>query len=148
MVLRVVKQEADAKDVTQNVFIKVFQKLDTFNQKSALYTWLHRIATNESLNYLNSRKRKQVENLDNTQTQHLLASLHADGDKIEKILADAIETLPDRQRQVFELRYYDEMMYSEIVETLGGSEGAMKASYHHAVKKIEAFIKKQEFFDQ
>ncbi|SDX66853.1 RNA polymerase sigma factor [Hymenobacter psychrophilus] len=133
----------DADDLTQDVFIKVWNHLEGFRQDASLYTWIYRIATNECLSWLKSKRRKFLLPL-NDITAELGAQLEADeslaGDEIELKLQKAILTLPDKQRLVFNLRYYDEMPYEQMAEVTGTSVGALKASYHHAVKKVEAFV--------
>ncbi len=142
---RFVVDHDDAHDVIQNTFIKIFKHIERFEGKSKLYTWLYRIATNEAITFLNARNRKETETLDNPDTAYLANSLQADvffdGDALQIKLQQALATLPDKQRLVFNMRYYDEMPYEDMSEVLGTSTGALKASYHHAVKKIEAFIK-------
>ncbi|MBX3253106.1 MAG: sigma-70 family RNA polymerase sigma factor [Chitinophagaceae bacterium] len=142
-VRRMVVQHEDANDVLQNIFIKVWNGLENFREDSQLYTWLYRIATNESLTYLEQRKRKSVLSIDNEEnplTNQLKAEKGFDSNKAEWKLQLAIQQLPEKQRLVFNLRYYDEMPYEEMSKILDTSEGALKASYHHAVKKIEDFI--------
>lgn len=140
---RMVVDHDDADDVLQNTFIKVWRNLAKFQGNSKLYTWLYRIATNESLTFLNKRKRKSTTALE-TEDYDLGATLSSDpyfdGDEIQRKLQEAIEVLPAKQKQVFLLRYYDEMKYDEMSEILDTSVGALKASYHHAVKKIEKFL--------
>lgn len=139
---RLVIHHEDANDVLQNVFIKVWNGLDNFREDAQLYTWLYRIATNESLTYIEQQKRKpslSIDNNENTVSQ-LKADKDFDAGKIEWKLQTAIQQLPEKQRIVFNLRYYDEMPYEEMSRVLDTSEGALKASYHHAVKKIEDFI--------
>ena len=134
----------DADDVLQNTFIKVYRGILQFEGKSKLYTWLYRIATNEALTHLQSQKRHASASLDDT--DNLLSNrLHADewfdGDAVQAQLLIAIAQLPDKQKQVFNLRYYDEMPYEEMSQMLNTSVGALKASFHHAAKKIEtAFL--------
>ncbi len=138
---RMVLIHEDADDVLQNVFIKIWNGLEKFQEQSQLHTWLYRIAVNESLTFLNQKKRKQtspLENDINDFSAQLLAEPYFDGDEAEKKLQAAIATLPDKQKTVFLLRYYDELTYEEMSEILGTSVGALKASYHHAVKKIES----------
>lgn len=140
---RMVVQHEDANDVLQNVFIKVWNGLDNFREDSQLYTWLYRVATNESLTFIEQQKRKSALSIDNEENpvaQKLRAEKDFDGTKAEWKLQMAIQELPDKQRLVFNLRYYDEMPYEEMSRILDTSEGALKASYHHAVKKIEDFI--------
>ena len=140
---RMVVVHEDADDVLQNVFIKVWKNLDGFREDSQLYTWLYRIATNETYTFLESRKKRMSTSLDNEEidlVNRIKADEMFDGNKIEWKLELAIQTLPKKQKTVFLLRYYDEMPYEEMSKTLGTSEGALKASYHHAVKKVEEFL--------
>jgi RNA polymerase sigma factor (sigma-70 family) len=143
---RMVIDHDDANDVVQNVFIKVWRGLDGFKGDSKLYTWLYRIATNESLTFLKQKRGGTFVSFDEV-SHHLSGSLEADhyfkGDEIQKKLQQAILTLPDKQRLVFNLKYFDEMKYEEMSQVLETSVGALKASYHHAVKKIEEFITKK-----
>jgi RNA polymerase sigma factor (sigma-70 family) len=145
---RFVIDHDDADDVIQNTFIKIFRNIERFEGKSKLYTWLYRIATNEAITFLNARNRKETDTLDNPDTAYLANALQADvffdGDAIQIKLQQALTTLPDKQRLVFNMRYYDEMPYEDMSEVLGTSTGALKASYHHAVKKIEAFFNNEE----
>ena len=144
-VRRMLYDHDDANDVIQNTFIKVFRNVERFEGKSKLYTWLYRIATNEAITFINSRQRKNTDTIDNPENAHLANRLRADtffdGDEVQIRLQQAIAILPDKQRTVFNLRYYDEMPYEEMSEVLGTSVGALKASYHHAVKKVEGFFK-------
>ena len=140
---RMVVEHEDANDVLQNMFIKVWNGLGNFREDSQLYTWLYRIATNESLSFLEQRKKRQSISLSDVETglsNKIKADKHFDSNKLEWKLQVAIQQLPDKQRAVFNLRYYDEMPYEEMSRVFGTSEGALKASYHHAVKKIEDFI--------
>jgi len=142
-VRRIVVQHEDANDVLQNAFIRVWNALENFREDSQLYTWLYRIATNESLSFLEQKKRKSAVSLsddENSLTGAIQADKDFDPSKIEWKLQLAIQQLPEKQRVVFNLRYYDEMPYNEMSKVLETSEGALKASYHHAVKKIEDFI--------
>lgn len=138
----IVVEHEDANDILQNTFIKAWSKLDGFNNKASLYTWLYRIAINESLDFIRSRKNNNI-STDQNQclASKLLADEYFDGDEIQAQLQEAISLLPDVQRSVFCLRYYDEMKYSEMSKVLGTSEGALKASYHLAVKKIADYFK-------
>ncbi|MCF8463516.1 MAG: sigma-70 family RNA polymerase sigma factor [Flavobacteriales bacterium] len=141
---RIVVDHDDADDVLQNTFIKAFKNLEGFREDSQLFTWLYRIATNEALTFLKRKKRNIFASLDDV--SHTLSSqLEEDpglsGDAIQLKLQQAILTLPTKQRLVFNMKYFDEMKYEEIAEVTGTSVGALKASYHHAVKKIEAYIK-------
>jgi RNA polymerase sigma factor (sigma-70 family) len=140
---RLVVEHEDANDVLQNMFIKVWKGLENFREDSQLYTWLYRIATNESLTFIEQQKKKTTVSLSNEESglsNKVKASEHFDANKLEWKLQVAIQQLPERQRAVFSLRYYDEMPYVEMSKVLETSEGALKASYHHAVKKIEDFI--------
>jgi len=130
----------DADDVLQNSFLKAWKGLDTFKGEAQLYTWLYRIATNESINFLNQKRNRNMVPLEDA--EYLLSqSLHHDeyfsGDDLQKQLQQAILSLPEKQRIVFNMRYFDEVPYDEMSEILGTSAGALKASYHHAVKKIK-----------
>ncbi len=140
---RIVMVHEDTDDVLQNVFIKIWKNLDRFKENSKLYTWMYRIATNESLTFINKRKRKSSTPLetDDYDLKGLLQSdPYFDGDEIQIKLEEAIETLPDKQKLVFKMRYYEELKYDDMSEVLGTSVGALKASYHHAVKKIEKYL--------
>jgi RNA polymerase sigma factor, sigma-70 family len=134
----------DSDDVLQNTFMKVWNGLDNFREDAQLYTWLYRIATNESLSFLNQKKRKFFLPLVDVERQ-LSNTLESDeyfsGDELQLKLQKAILTLPEKQRVVFNLKYFEEMQYEEMSEILETSVGALKASYHHAVKKIEKYIK-------
>jgi RNA polymerase sigma factor (sigma-70 family) len=138
-----VVEHEDANDVLQNVFIKVWKGLDGFREDSQLSTWLYRIASNESLSFLEQKKRKGAISLDyseNGLSNQLKAEKGFDANKLEWKLQLAIQSLPEKQKLVFSLRYYDEMPYEEMSRILETSEGALKASYHHAVKKVEHYI--------
>ena len=137
----------DADDVVQNTFIKVFRNLDKFKGDAKLYTWIYRIATNESLTYLKNRKKRYSESIDDSESNienNLVADAYFDGNSIQILLQKAIIALPDKQKAVFNLRYYEEMPYNDMSEIMETSVGALKASYHHAVKKIEQFIKNEK----
>ncbi len=142
-VRRMVINHDDADDVVQNIFIKVWNNLDTFREDSKLFTWLYRIAMNESLSFLKSRKLRSYMSL-NSYEAEMVKSLHDDnyydGNEIQKRLREAIIKLPKKQQLVFNMRYYEDMSYAEISEILGTSVGALKASYHFAVKKIELSV--------
>jgi RNA polymerase sigma-70 factor (ECF subfamily) len=134
----------DADDVLQNCFVKVYRNISRFQQNSKLYTWLYRIATNEALTFLEKRKRISTTSLDNEDANwnnRLKAESFVNEDRAVEILKRAIESLPNKQKTVFNLRYYDEMTYADMSEVLETSQGALKASYHHAVKKIEAYVR-------
>ena len=140
---RMVVDHEDANDVLQNMFIKVWKGLDNFREDSQLYTWLYRIATNECLSFIEQQKKRSTVSLNDVEsglTNKLQADKHFDANKLEWKLQVAIQQLPEKQRVVFNLRYYDEMPYEKMSQVLETSEGALKASYHHAVKKIEDFI--------
>lgn len=141
---RMVIDHDDANDVMQNMFIKVWNALENFREDSQLYTWLYRIATNESLTFIEQQKKRSAVSLSDVEgglSNKILADKHFDGSKLEWKLQLAIQQLPEKQRIVFNLRYYDEMPYEEMSRVLETSEGALKASYHHAAKKIEDFIR-------
>src|SRR5215203_4082309 len=140
---RIVIDHDDANDVLQNVFIRVWNGLANFREDAQLYTWLYRIATNESLSFLEQQKKRSAVPFGDVEeglSNKIKADKHFDANKLEWKLQLAIQQLPEKQRAVFTLRYYDEMPYEEMSRVLGTSEGALKASYHHAVKKIEDYI--------
>ena len=140
---KIVKSHNDADDVLQNTFVKVFKSIDKFNADSKIYSWMYRIATNESISFIN--KRAKEKNVDISQYHHNLANtlqedVHFNGSEIQLLLQKAISTLPQKQQLVFNMKYFDEMKYSDMSEILETSVGALKASYFHAVKKIEKII--------
>ena len=140
---RMVVDHDDANDILQNMFIKVWKSLGNFREDSQLYTWLYRIATNECLTFLEQQKRHSSVSLSDVETglsNKIKADENFDANKLEWKLQLAMQQLPEKQRIVFNLRYYDEMPYEEMSRVLETSEGALKASYHHAAKKIEDFI--------
>ena len=140
---RIVIEHEDANDILQNMFIKVWNSLGNFREDSQLYTWLYRIATNESLTYIEQQKRRSSVSLSDVEeglSNKIKADQHFDPNKLEWKLQLAIQKLPEKQRIVFNLRYYDEMPYEEMSRVLETSEGALKASYHHAAKKIEDYM--------
>lgn len=141
-VRRMVLNHDDANDILQNVFIKAWNNLDEFHNKAKISTWLYRIAVNESLDFLRRQKKTAEISADEEPTvaAQLLADDFFDGDHTEALLQEAIAQLPDVQRVVFNLRYFDEMKYSDISKMLNTSEGALKASYHIAVKKITEYL--------
>ena len=146
-VRRMVLSHEDANDVMQNVFLKAWAHLDDFHRDSKISTWLYRIAVNESLDFLRRQKNQIVMSTDDggqSVSQTLMADRYLDGDQTEALLQEAIAQLPDVQRTVFNLRYFDEMKYSDISKLLDTSEGALKASYHIAVKKISEFFKSRD----
>jgi RNA polymerase sigma factor (sigma-70 family) len=140
---RMIIDHDDTNDVLQNMFIKVWKGLENFREDSQLYTWLYRIATNESLTFLSAQKKRNsvsLSDVENGLSNKLKSDSHFDANKLEWKLQLGIQNLPEKQRLVFNLRYYDEMPYEEMSRVLDTSEGALKASYHHAAKKIEEFI--------
>lgn len=140
---RMVLIHEDADDVLQNVFIKAWSHLDDFHQESRLSTWLYRIAVNESLDFLRKQKNSSMIHTDDVESgvaNMLVADNYFDGDETEAMLQEAISQLPDVQRTVFTLRYYDDMKYSEMSRILKTSEGSLKASYHIAVKRFLNFL--------
>src|SRR5580658_9540507 len=142
-VRRMVVDHDDANDVLQNMFIRVWNALGNFREDSQLYTWLYRIATNECLTFLEQQKKRASVSLDEMESglsNKIKADSNFDANKLEWKLQLAIQQLPEKQRAVFTLRYYDEMPYEEMSRVLETSEGALKASYHHAAKKIEEYI--------
>jgi RNA polymerase sigma-70 factor (ECF subfamily) len=134
----------DADDVTQDIFIKIWRNLEKFREESQLYTWLYRIATNECITFLNKKKQKQNVSLDDDNSSYLSETLadttYFNGDKAQMKLQQALLTLPEKQRLVFNMKYFEDLKYDEISEILGTSVGALKASYHLAVKKVENFF--------
>lgn len=139
---RLVVSHDDADDLLQNVFIKAWKNIHNFRGDAKLSTWLYKIAVNESLNFINQEKqRRQVAD---TEDDFLLSSIEADpyfdGDGLQKELQKAIASLPEKQRLVFNMKYFDDMKYDDMSDILGTSVGALKASYHHAVKKIASYI--------
>jgi len=140
----IVLNHDDTDDVLQNTFVKVFQYLNKFKGESKLFSWMYRIATNEALTFLNQKakiNKVSSETLQNKTIDNLKADLYFDGNEIQIKLQKAIVSLPEKQQLVFKMKYFEELKYEEISEILGTSVGALKASYHHAVKKIETFVK-------
>lgn len=141
-VRHIVLTHEDSNDVLQNTFIKAWQAIDSFHGDSKLITWLSRIAINESLDFLRRQKNAlSTDDVDTSVANQLMADDYFDGNEAEALLQEAIARLPDVQRTVFQLRYFDDMKYSDISQLLNTSEGALKASYHIAVKKIAEFFK-------
>ncbi|MCR9262697.1 MAG: RNA polymerase sigma factor [Flavobacteriaceae bacterium] len=141
---RIVLDHDDADDVLQNTFIKVYRNIDGFKGESKLYSWLYRIATNESLTFLKQKSKKagiSDEELKNRMVENLQSDVYFEGDEIQLKLQRALATLPDKQKLVFTMKYFQEMKYGDISEALETSVGALKASYHLAVKKIESYLK-------
>ena len=143
MIRKIVVEHDDANDVLQNTFLKAWNGLDTFHGDSKISTWLSRIAINESLDFLRRKKQPTV-SVEEVTVSRLTADEYFDGTEVEAMLQEAIATLPDVQRTVFLLRYFDEMKYSDISQMLNTSEGALKASYHIAVKKITEYFKSRD----
>ncbi|NQX99358.1 MAG: sigma-70 family RNA polymerase sigma factor [Flavobacteriales bacterium] len=140
---RMVIVHEDADDVLQNTLVKAWKGLDKFKAEAKLYTWLYRIASNESITFLNKKKKRffiSINDVENELSEYLESDESYSGDEIQLKLQKAILTLPEKQRLVFNMKYYDEMKYSEISKILETSIGGLKASYHHAVKKIEKYI--------
>lgn len=144
---KMVLSHDDANDVLQDVFIKAWTNIDNFRGDSKLTTWLFRIAINESITFINKKRAQNNISVDDDDV-FLLNSLESDtffdGDEAQKILQEAMLTLPEKQRIVFQMKYFDEMKYDDMSEILGTSAGALKASYHHAVKKIENFLSERD----
>lgn len=143
LIRKMVIDHDDADDLVQEVFIKVWKNLDKFKEASQLYTWIYRIATNECLTFLNKKRKRfflSVVDVEKELSNKIDNSAYMDGDTIQLKLQKALLKLPDKQRLVFNMKYYDEMKYEEIAEITGTSVGGLKASYHHAVKKIEEIL--------
>ena len=138
---RMVHYHDDADDVLQNTFIKIYRNIDRFQGDSKLFTWMYRIATNESITYLQKRNRSVSEDLESCNPIAITADSYFDGDEAQLLLKEAVANLPDRQKAVFNLKYYEDLSYDEIAGILEVTAGALKASYHHAVKKIEQYVK-------
>ena len=141
---KIVLSHDDADDVLQNTFIKVFKNIHSFKENSKLYSWMYRIATNEAITFIN--KKAAIKKVDLSEIQYkmvddLQSDVYYSGDEIQQLLQKAIITLPQKQQLVFNMKYFDEMKYTDISEVLDTSVGALKASYFHAVKKIEKFLK-------
>jgi RNA polymerase sigma-70 factor (ECF subfamily) len=133
----------DADDVLQNTYVKAWKGLLDFREDSRLYTWLYRIATNEALTFLKHRKSNRLvgwEDARHTISETIESDAYFNGSEIQKKLQQAIQTLPEKQRLVFNMKYFEELKYEEMADILETSVGALKASYHHAVKKIEAYF--------
>jgi RNA polymerase sigma factor (sigma-70 family) len=144
LVRKMVIDHDDANDLTQEIFIKIHRAIDNFREDAQLFTWIYRIATNESLTFLNKKRRRfflPIEDIRVELAAKIDSSPALDGDEIQKKLQKALLTLPDKQRLVFNLKYFEEMPYEQMSAVTGTSEGALKASYHHAVKKIEEFLR-------
>ena len=142
-VRRIVLNHDDADDVLQNTFIKVFRSIHNFKEESKLYSWMYRIATNEAISFLNNKRKKlgiTSEVLQDKMIDSLEADVYFEGNAIELALQKAIAELPEKQRLVFQMKYFQAMKYETISEVLDTSVGALKASYHLAVKKIETHL--------
>ena len=143
LVRKMVIDHDDADDLTQEVFIKIHKAIDNFREDSQLYTWIYRIATNECLTFLNKKKRRfflPLEDVSKELSSKIDSAPYLTGDDIQKKLQKALLTLPDKQRLVFNMKYYDDLPYEDISQITNTSVGALKASYHHAVKKIENYL--------
>jgi RNA polymerase sigma factor (sigma-70 family) len=140
MIRRMVENHEDADDVIQNTFLKVVRHIHSFNGESNLFTWVYRIATNECLNFLDSRRKRGLSFSLEAVAETAESPLPPDGDSIVASLQHAVQSLPEKQKMIFNLRYYESLPYADIAVITGTSVGALKASYHHAVKKIEEQI--------
>lgn len=147
-VRRLVIDHDDADDIVQDVFIKVWKNLENFRENAQLYTWIYRIATNESITFLNKKKQRAQVSLEGESAAYLTDSLsegsHFNGNRAQQKLQEALLTLPEKQRLVFNMKYFDDLKYEEISEILGTSVGGLKASYHIAVKKIEQYFNESD----
>ncbi len=143
IVRKMVIDHDDADDIVQEVFVKVWNNIENFKGDSGLFTWIYRIATNESLQYLRKRKRQSwfKTNISEELENALVSDLDVDADEIQLKLQKAILRLPDKQRLVFNLKYFEELTYEEIAEITDSTVGSLKASFHHATRKIEEFLK-------
>lgn len=137
----IVGRHEDADDALQNTFLKVWDRMDDFRGDAKLATWLHRIAVNEALDLLRRERRHADNDSDGGALAHLFSDDYFDGDEAERLLREAMETLPEAQRAVFSLKYFDYLPYKEISDILGTSEGGLKANYHHAVEKIKKYVR-------
>lgn len=142
----IVKSHDDADDVLQNTFIKVYRNIDSFKGDSKLYSWMYRIATNEALTFIKKRaKQLQISNeeFQDLAIENLKSDVYFEGDAIQIKLQRAIATLPEKQQLVFNMKYFQDIKYKDMSEILETSEGALKASYHIAIKKIESYLLNQ-----
>ncbi len=142
-VRKMVIDHDDADDLTQEVFIKIHKSIGSFREDSQLFTWIYRIATNECLTFLNKKRRRfflPIEDIGKELSVQIDSGAGISGDEIQKKLQKALLTLPDKQRLVFNMKYFDDLPYETISSITGTSVGALKASYHHAVKKIEEYL--------
>lgn len=138
---RLVSDHDDANDLLQNTFMKAWTAMDDFRGDAKLLTWLHKIALNETLSHLDRQKRRQTSSLDDDGVREAKADEFFDGDEAHTLFRKAIESLPTKQQMVFNMKYFDDMKYEDIAEITGTTVGALKATYHFAVKKIEQFLK-------
>lgn len=144
VIRRMVIDHESSDDIAQETFVKVWKNLDKFNGESKLYTWIYRIATNEALTHLRKKKRRfflSIGDIENELMSTLEADIYYSGDVIQLKLQKAILTLPEKQRLVFNMKYFEELKFREIAEVLEVTVGSLKAQYHHAVKKIEKYLK-------
>ncbi len=144
---KIVMNHDDTDDVLQNTFIKVWKNMENFREESSLYTWLYRIATNEAITFLNSNKRRSqmsFNDVKNYLIENLTTDPYFNGDELQMKLQKAILQLPEKQRIVFNMKYFDDIKYEEMSKILDTSVGALKASFHHAVKKVEEYIKNND----
>lgn len=143
---RMVLSHDDTNDLVQNTFIKAWTSIDNFRGDSKISTWLYRIAINETLNFLGKNKNNTVSinSPEGAIAEQLESDIHFNGERADALLQEAIHRLPEKQRLAFNMKYYEEMKYEEMSEILGTSVGALKASYHIAVKKIEDYINSQD----
>ena len=139
---RIVIQHDDTNDVMQNTFLKIWSNIDKFRAESGLFTWIYRIATNEAFTFLKKSKNRNLFSTDSADIPESSGSIsnQYSGDEIQQRLVKAVSRLPKKQQLVFNMKYYDEMKYEDISQVLGTSVGALKASYHHAVKKVEKYV--------
>ena len=147
---RLVQSHDDADDILQNTFVKVFRNISNFEERSSLYTWIFKIASNEAYTFISKNNRYTALLYNGESSAELeskaVSSGQLNGEQVREILHIAMESLPVKQKQVFSLRYFEEMDYRQMSEVLETSEGALKASFHHAVKKIESFIKSSNLY--
>ncbi len=142
IIRKMVIDHDDTDDLVQEVFIKVWKNKSEFEGRSNIFTWIYRIAVNESLQFLRKQKRRSLLSLslEHPLSDKLQSALSPDADQIEHSLQQALLQLPDKQRAVFHMKYYDELTYEQMADIVGGSVGSLKASYHHASKKVEKFL--------
>ena len=144
LIRTIVLNHDDTDDVLQNTFVKIFQNLKNFKGDSKLFSWMYRIATNEAITFINNKAKRNGTTSEAMQTkivENLQSDVYFDGNEIQLKLQKAIILLPEKQQLVFKMKYFEELKYENMSEILGTSVGALKASYHHAVKKIEEYLK-------